>query len=79
MDGKIVKVEVVENKLKELKAEGYDFRMQTNPYNPHVIVIDFAKNEDWNSDDTILLERLTDKTEEKILRFSDERLHERNW
>ena len=79
MDGKIVKIEDVENKLNGLKEEGFGFRMQTNPYNPNVVVIDFAKNEEWDMDNNILLENLTKKTEARILAFSDERLHERNW
>ena len=78
MDGKVMKIEDVENKLNSMKSEGYDLRMQTNPYNPGVAMVDYAKNEDWEPEFSITLEGLTNKTEERILEIVDKRIHARN-
>lgn len=76
---KRINVDEAKKILQKWKNEGYELRMDTNPYNPRVIRVDPHKGEDYGLFNKFWFDNLTDNTEEELLKFADEHLHDRLW
>jgi len=71
LDGKRMSIKEAKRKIKRL-AKGRKIRMQSNPYRPHIVRIDFIDDNYPSFSDTIWAEDLTDNTMNELISLADE-------